>query len=61
MYEELDAPVTEYRNAIYVPVQALEKGLGCQYTWDIATNSANIVNVRFSGQKSFQLLMITAM
>ena len=51
VYEKLDAPVTEYRNSIYVPVQALEKGLGCQYTWDIATNSANIINVDSAERK----------
>lgn len=48
---ELDASLTENNGALYVPVEVLEKGLGCQYTWDIATNSASIINVDSAERK----------
>ncbi len=51
VYENLDAPVTEREKVLYVPVQALERGLGCQFTWDMATNSASIINVDSSERK----------
>lgn len=49
--ENLDAPVTERDDMLYVPVQALQRGLGCQYTWDVVTNSASIINVDSSSRK----------
>lgn len=49
--ENLDSPVTRVNNILYVPVQALERGLGCQFTWDITTNSASIINVDSADRK----------
>lgn len=51
VYENLSAPMVERKAELYIPVQALEKGLGCQYTWDISTNSASIINVDVSGHR----------
>ena len=49
--ENLDASVTKRGDKLFVPVQVLEKGLGCQYTWDVVTNSASIINVDSSDRK----------
>lgn len=51
VYENLSAAMVKQEDEYYVPVQALEKGLGCQYTWDVATNSANIINVDSMGKR----------
>ena len=50
VYENLSAALVKREDELYVPVQALEKGLGCQYSWDIATNSAGIINVDSTGK-----------
>lgn len=50
VYENLTATMVKRGEELYVPVQALEKGLGCQYTWDVATNSAGIINVDSTGK-----------
>ncbi|MBO5279557.1 MAG: cell surface protein [Lachnospiraceae bacterium] len=51
VYENLSAPMVEHEEELYIPVQALEKGLGCQYMWDISTNSASIINVDAAGRR----------
>ncbi len=51
VYENLSAAMVKREEEFYIPVQALEKGLGCQFTWDIATNSASIINVDSTGRR----------
>lgn len=50
-YQELDTPMSEREGILYIPVQVLEKGLNCQFTWDVSTNSANIINVLTDDRK----------
>lgn len=51
VYQSLDASVTQKEGRLFLPVQALESGLGCQFTWDISTNSASIINVNTQERK----------
>lgn len=49
--ESISVPFTQNEKGYYVPAEVLEKGLGCQYTWDITTNSATFINVGAEVQK----------
>lgn len=44
-YQTISAPLTRRNNQLYIPIDALMQSLKCQYTWDIVTNSASIINV----------------
>lgn len=43
--KDLTAALTQVNQNIYVPVDALVKGLKCNYTWDIVSNTATINNL----------------
>lgn len=43
--QKLTSTLSLKEGEFYIPVEVLQKGLNCQYLWDISTNSASIINV----------------